>query len=123
MAPASAAPAPTATDPIAERIGQLAAAPRINPAKPPPGIAPEKRTLRVQLGAVRTESEARGEWERLKRKNTDLLGTLSAVTVRADLGEKGIYYRIQAGPISDTSIADRICSELRQRRQACMIVH
>ena len=76
----------------------------------------------MQLGAVRTESEARGEWERLKRKNTDLLGTLSAVAVRADLGEKGIYYRIQAGPISNTSTADRICSELRQRRLACMIV-
>lgn len=115
-------PAPTATDPIAERIGQLAAAPRTSPAKPPPEVAPEKRGLRVQVGAVRTESEARGEWERLKRKNTDLLGTLSAVTVRADLGEKGIYYRIQAGPISDTSTADRICSELRQRRLPCMIV-
>ena len=125
-APASTAPVrtptPTATDPIAERIGQLAAAPRTNPAKPPPGAAPEKRELRVQLGAVRTESEARGEWERLKRKNTDLLGTLSAVTVRADLGEKGIYYRIQAGPISDTSTADRICSELRHRHLGCMII-
>ncbi|MBV8739271.1 MAG: SPOR domain-containing protein [Alphaproteobacteria bacterium] len=125
-APASAAPAltpaPTATDPIAERIGQLAAVPRTSPAKPPPGVALEKKGLRLQLGAVRTESEARGEWERLKRKNTDLLGTLSAVAVRADLGEKGIYYRIQAGPISDPSTADRICSELRQRHLGCMIV-
>jgi cell division protein FtsN len=123
-APASAvpAPAPTATDPIAERIGQLAAVPAANPEKPAARTLPEKSGLRLQLGAVRTESEARGEWERLKRKNADLLGTLSAVAVRADLGEKGIYYRIQAGPISDASTAERVCSELRHRHLGCMII-
>jgi hypothetical protein len=78
--------------------------------------------LRLQLGAMRSESEARGAWERLKHKNTDLLGNLSAVAVRADLGGKGVYYRIETGPISDPASADRVCGELRQRHLACMIV-
>jgi hypothetical protein len=78
--------------------------------------------LRLQLGAMHSESEARGAWERLKHKNTDLLGNLSAVAVRADLGGKGVYYRIETGPISDPASADRVCGELRQRHLACMII-
>ncbi len=87
--------------------------------QPTPGKA---GGLRLQLGAVRSETEARGEWQRLKHQNADLLGKLSGVAIRADLGDKGIYYRIQAGPVADASIADRICGELRQRRLACVIV-
>jgi cell division septation protein DedD len=77
--------------------------------------------LRLQLGAMRSETEARGAWERLKHQNSDLLGRLSAVAIRADLGGKGVYYRIQAGPVADASTADRICGELRQRHLACVI--
>ena len=78
--------------------------------------------LRLQLGAVRSAAAARGEWARLKRDNPDLLGSMSAVAIRADLGDKGVYYRIQAGPIADASTADRICGELRQRHLPCIIV-
>jgi SPOR domain len=76
---------------------------------------------RLQLGAVRSEDAARQEWERIKRKNTDLIGNLEATPVRADLGDKGIYYRIQTGPVADPATAERICSELRQRSIGCII--
>jgi cell division septation protein DedD len=122
-AAASASPAATSSapsDPIGERIEQLAAA----SAKPVPaqGTAGRPTGLRVQLGAVRSEGEARGEWERLKRNNADLLGKLFGVAVRADLGDRGVYYRIQAGPVASAAAADHICSELRQRRLPCIIV-
>jgi hypothetical protein len=95
-----------------------------SPAKPPAAKhSPTKAgKLRLQLGSVRSADAARGEWERLKRDNHDLLGSMSAVAIRADLGDKGVYYRIQAGPIADASTADRICGELRQRRLPCIIV-
>jgi hypothetical protein len=116
----AAAPQP-GPDLIAQRIEQIEAA---NSPKPAAARGPLGRAggLRLQLGAVHSESEARGEWERLKRKNQDLLGNLSAVAVRADLGDKGVYYRIQAGPVADPSTADRVCGELRQRHLACLIV-
>jgi cell division septation protein DedD len=76
---------------------------------------------RLQLGSVRGEEEARQEWERVKRKNADLLGTLSATPVRADLGDKGIYYRILTGPVADQAAAERICSELKQRSVGCIV--
>jgi len=78
--------------------------------------------MRLQLGAMRSEGEARGQWEQLKRKNPDLLGNLSGTAIRADLGDKGTYYRIQTAPVSDSASADRICGELRQRHLACMVV-
>jgi hypothetical protein len=119
--PVPAAASQPAPDPIGERIGQLTAATPPRPAPSP--TAPGKTGgLRLQLGAVRSESEARGEWQRLKRKNADLLGNLSAVAIRADLGDKGIYYRIQAGPLADATTADRVCGELRQRHLACLII-
>jgi SPOR domain len=127
VSPAAAAAPPSAPAPdlIAERIDQLAAASTDTAA----GAAPERAEpakiggLRLQLGAVRSSNEARDEWGRLKRRNADLLGKLSAVAVRADLGDKGVFYRIQAGPVASPTIAERICGELRQRRLACIIVH
>jgi cell division septation protein DedD len=116
---AATTPAPD-SDPIGERIEQLAAA-AASPA-PTPGSGAKPAGLRVQLGAVRSAGEARGEWERLRRNNADLLGKLSGVAVRADLGDKGVYYRIQAGPVASPAAADHICSELRQRRLPCIIV-
>jgi SPOR domain len=111
-------------DLIAQRIEQLGLAGPETPPKPASAHTSAGRATRLhlQLGAVRTESEAHEDWERLKRKNPDLLGSLSAVAIRADLGDKGTYYRIQAGPIADPSTADRVCGELRQRHLACMIV-
>jgi cell division septation protein DedD len=76
---------------------------------------------RLQLGSLRSEDAARQEWERIKRKNSDLLGSLSATPVRADLGDKGVYYRIETGPLADPSAAARICGELKQRSIGCII--
>jgi hypothetical protein len=77
--------------------------------------------VHVRLASVRSAEAARDEWSRLKRENPDLLGKLSAVAVRADLGEKGIYYRIQAGPLSDAAAAERLCSQLKRRKLGCLL--
>jgi hypothetical protein len=73
---------------------------------------------RLQLGSVRSESAARQEWDRIKRAAPDLLGSLSATPVRADLGDKGVFYRILTGPVAE---ADRVCGELRRRDIGCII--
>lgn len=97
---------------------------RPQPAQPRPA-RPESEPaggLRLQLGAVRSAGMARAEWDRLKRTNPDLLGHLTAVAVRADVGDRGVYYRIQTGPIANSAVAERLCGELRQRHLGCMIV-
>ena len=90
------------------------------PAKPTPAHEPSAsgRGTRIQLGSVRSPEVAREEWDRIKHANADLLASISAAPVRADLGDKGVYYRIQTAPIAD---ADRICGELKRRNVGCII--
>jgi sporulation related protein len=97
-----------------------AAAP--GPAATPHGAPPARTgSVRLQLGSVRSANAARLEWNRLRQQNADLLGSFLASAVRADLGGKGVYYRIQTGPVGDLA-ALRICGELKQRKVGCIIV-
>jgi len=126
--PPAAAP-PTPGPPAAvNQPQQLAATPSATVApgtpavRPPAGQLPAKTGgTRLQLGSVRSEEAARQEWERIKRKNSDILGNLSATPIRADLGDKGIYYRIQTAPVADQAAAERLCNQLRQRDIGCII--
>ena len=86
------------------------------PAKP--AVAQQTGGARIQLASVRSEEAARQEWDRLRRANPDLLGSVSANFVRADLGEKGIFYRLQTAPVAD---AERVCGELKKRNIGCLI--
>jgi hypothetical protein len=47
---------------------------------------------------------------------------LTAVAVKADLGEKGIWYRIQTQSFEDGAAAERLCGELKQRKRGCTLV-
>jgi hypothetical protein len=91
------------------------------PATPTPAKA-GGGPVRVQLGSLRSAEAAKEEWARLKREQPELLGKLSAIAVKADLGDKGVYYRVQAGPLPDGAAAERLCSELRQRKLGCSLV-
>jgi cell division septation protein DedD len=97
----------------------------VAPAKPapkPPAAPAAAGGYRLQIGALRTDDAARKEWERLKHIHADLLGGLGSVTSRADLRDRGTFYRIQAGPILDAAKAERLCSELKRRNVGCILV-
>jgi hypothetical protein len=83
-----------------------------------PATAQKTGGTRIQLASVRSEDAARQEWDRIRRANPDLLGSVSATPVRADLGEKGVFYRLQTAPIVD---AERVCGELKRRNIGCII--
>jgi hypothetical protein len=75
----------------------------------------------LRLASLRSPEAAREEWARLKRENSDLLGSLTAVAVRTDLGDQGIYYRIQAGSFGDAAAAEKLCGELKRRKLGCIL--
>jgi hypothetical protein len=89
---------------------------------PPVGSAGKAGGYRLQIGAVRSEALAQQEWDRLKKAQKDLLAGISAGWTRADLGERGMFYRILAGPIGDPAAAARICGELKKRSVRCIVV-
>ena len=76
----------------------------------------------LQLVSLKSKERAESEWLRLQDSFDDLLGDLSASVVRAELGDHGVWYRLQAGPFSDYDVAEATCASLTDQEQACLIV-
>jgi hypothetical protein len=118
-------PAPTDPTPVPAPQPPAPTKPAPAAAKPPaPAPSPALgKGIRLQLAAVRTPESARREWERLKEQYGDLIGTLAYTVVKVDLGERGIFYRVQAGPIANAALAERKCNELKRRGAGCILVN
>lgn len=108
-APAPAAPAATTA----------AATPAPKAASPAP---PGSGNYRLQLSSVRSEADADKEWRRLKGKYPDPLNALASRYTRVDLGDKGIWWRVQTGPVGDRTAADAACAKLKSQGQGCSVV-
>ena len=70
---------------------------------------------------MHSEAEAQSEWKRLQGRHHDELGGLTLSVVKADLGERGIFYRLQAGPV-DEAQARTICAQLQSQNVGCQLV-
>lgn len=66
----------------------------------------------VQLGSVRTVEGAKEEWSKLSQKLPGVLTNLSLNVEKADLGAKGVFYRIQGGNVSKNE-ASSICDKIK----------
>jgi hypothetical protein len=76
---------------------------------------------RVQIASVKSEDIAKSTWARLQAAHGDVLGSLRMQPARVDLGDKGVWYRVQAGPL-DEKQAQSICGTLKSRKADCVIV-
>ncbi len=108
-----------APEPAPEPEPQAQAEPA--PAARAPSAQPLSGVL-VQLGAFRSRADARDHWEKLRRQHPDIVGGLEHTVIRADLGEKGIYYRLRAGGFASQAVAGATCQQLSKRQQACFVV-
>ncbi len=76
---------------------------------------------RVRLAAYREQANAERGWKLLHDKHSDLLGTLDHTVARVDLGaEKGVFYRLEAGPLDSADRARAICDEIKRRGDSCL---
>ena len=66
----------------------------------------------IQIAAFRTEPEAQQEYRRLRGKHSSLLESYGPAIQKADLGSRGIYYRLRVGPIASKEAASSLCSSL-----------
>ena len=121
--PRVAAPAPVPA-PAPQQQAQ-AQAPRAAPVAPAPQtVVPGAggARYRIQLAALRTSEDATREWDKLRKAHTELLGPLTLDVVRADLGDRGTFYRIQAGPLADERAARELCHKLAEKKVGCLVV-
>ena len=77
---------------------------------------------RLQLGAFREEAVARQAWGQLSSDARTVLGAAPPAIQKADLGAKGIFYRLQAGAFGQVADAKSACKALEKRKIACFVV-
>ncbi len=102
-------PPPAATPAAGLSPAEQQAAPA-KPRGPQPG---------VHLASYRSIRDAERGWSQLRRAYKAELGGLQSDISKVDLGAKGIFYRLKAGPLADKGEAQAICRKLKRRRQFC----
>ena len=117
-----------ATETVVPDKPQVAAAVAVEPPAPTPSAGPPKPvvasagTFRVQVGSYRTEAGALNGWKVLQTAHRTLLKDLTPTVVTADLGVRGVFHRLQAGPLGAQSSAQSLCESLKARNQGCLVV-
>ena len=76
----------------------------------------------IQIAALRSQEAAEGEWDRVSRRHSSILGSYRSLIVKADLGERGIFYRLRAGPLASRNDAEQLCSTLAAENVGCLVV-
>ncbi|WP_068317601.1 SPOR domain-containing protein [Polycladidibacter hongkongensis] len=74
----------------------------------------------VQLSSVRSEDMAANEISSFQRRFPSLMQGVRPAVVRADLGEKGIYYRVRV-PFGDKDGAINFCTSLKEAGGDCFV--
>jgi tetratricopeptide (TPR) repeat protein len=111
-------PAPIGPTPIVLRPPSRAPAARHPLGLRPALDAAPPRAGEVQLGAWRSEAEAREGWKKAVGRAAGALEGLSPHIVIADLPGRGRYYRLRTSP--GAGGAARLCAALAAVRQDCL---
>lgn len=118
---APAAPAPKPVEAVKKEKAKVAVKNKNKEAKAPVSRV-SSGTYKIQLGAYKTEQEARQAWTALLKKYSGVLGDLTALIHKAEVKEKGIFYRLQAGTIKNEAEAKKLCKKLSESKQDCFVV-
>jgi len=76
----------------------------------------------VQLASNPSPQASHAAWTVLVAAHGPLLDRQPHAVNRADLGRKGVYYRLQLGPYPNIAQAKRVCANLRAARVACLLM-
>lgn len=75
----------------------------------------------VQVASTRSQADAKAVWANIQSKYPTLASGRYADVVRADLGDKGIYYRTRVAGLADKSAANSLCNSFKAAGQACFV--
>jgi cell division septation protein DedD len=75
----------------------------------------------VQVSSQRNEADAQASYRALQSKFPAVLGSRSPLIKRADLGEKGVYYRAMVGPFGTPDEASQFCGSLKTAGGQCVV--
>jgi hypothetical protein len=75
----------------------------------------------VQVSSQRSEADAQASYRALQGKFPSVLGSRAPLIKRADLGDKGVYYRAMVGPFGSSEEAAQICGSLKTAGGQCVV--
>lgn len=75
----------------------------------------------VQVSSQRNESDAQASFRALQSKFPSVLGSRTPLIKRADLGERGVYYRAMVGPFASSEEASHVCGNLKSAGGQCVV--
>ena len=75
----------------------------------------------VQVSAQQTEQEAQSSYRVMQTKYPTVLGNRQPVIQRADLGDKGVFFRAQVGPFGNRDLANQFCESLKTAGGKCLV--
>ena len=85
-----------------------------------PGREPAK-SLKLQVGAYTSQPDAVAAWNALQGKYEKLMVGYSYNVQRADLGKKGVWFRLQVGDFANHDLASELCDQLKKGGDDCFL--
>lgn len=76
----------------------------------------------AQIAALRSEAAAAEAWSRFADAAPSTFQGARRDVQRADLGAKGVYFRVRAGYFADRDNAARFCDRIKALKQECIVV-
>jgi hypothetical protein len=119
IVPVAQGAAPVAEPPPRARVARTEAPSA--PVATAPAAAPAAGGYAVQVTSQRSEAEAQTEFKSLQAKFPGQLGSRQPIIHRADLGEKGTFYRALVGPFASSEAAAAMCSNLKAAGGSCIV--
>jgi tetratricopeptide (TPR) repeat protein len=95
-------------------------APAVEPAPEPEPAAPKLTGWSVQIASATTEDAAWSSWKKMQSRHKILAGK-EPVVVRADLGAKGVFFRVRLTGFDSQSDAGSECARLKAKGVKCFV--
>lgn len=78
----------------------------------------------VQVAARKTQTEALAAFADMQQKYPSLLSGYRPMVQKADLGDKGTWYRLRVGPMGQRTAATKLCDQLRSAGlNGCLVMN
>lgn len=110
------APTPTSSVVVEEAVADIAM-----PPSNPYGFA-ASGIYRVQVAAFRSEEAAETAWKKSRQSEPALYADADRHIQRADLGAKGVFYRLRVGSFDDRDKASAYCDAIKASGSNCIVV-
>jgi hypothetical protein len=111
-APVAATPPPVQKPPAPSAVAP-APAPQQIASAPASAPAVSGRKYVVQVASRKSQTDALAAFADIQQKYPRLLSGYRPIIKRADLGNKGVWYRLNVGPVESKKVASSLCGSLK----------